>query len=207
MDGTASEKSWMWLEKVLLKKHTEGLIMAAQSQSIRTKAIKANINKSEEDPQCRMCRAKDETVNHLSECPKLAQTEYKRQHSEVAKAVHWDLCSQYGIKCEDKWYEHKSEPVKENSNAKLLWNFKIHADKRLAHNSPDIVLVDKNKDVCHIIDVACPGNSRIVQKEEEKVEKYLDLAIKIKALWGMKSSSAQQLLECWVTSQRDLKGI
>ena len=108
----------------------------------------------------------------------MAQTEYKRRHDEVAKAVHWDLCSQ------DKWYEHKPEPVKENSNAKLLWDFTIQTDKRLAQNRPDIVLVDKNEDVCHIIDVASPGDSRIVQKEDEKVEKYLDL--EIKAMWGMK---------------------
>ena len=134
MDGTARKKSWMWLEKGHLKKHTEELIMAAQSQSIRTKAIKAKIDKSEEDPRCRMCKAKDETVNHLlSDCPKLAQTKYKRRHDEVAKAVHWDLCSQYGIKCEDKWYEHKPEPVRENSNAKLSWDFIIQTDMRLAH--------------------------------------------------------------------------
>ena len=50
---------------------------------------------------------------------------------------------------------------------------------------PDIVLVDKNY-VCHIIDIACPGDSRIVQKEEEKVEKYLNLDIAIKPLWRMK---------------------
>ena len=81
MNGTASEKSWMWLEKGHLKKNTEGMIMAAQSQLIRTKAIKAKIDKSEEESRCRMCRAKDETVNHLlSECPKLAQNEYKRRH-------------------------------------------------------------------------------------------------------------------------------
>mgnify|MGYP001794283847 CR=1 FL=1 len=39
---------------------------------------------------------------------------------------------------------------------------------------------------CHIIDVACSGDSRIAMKEEEKVNKYRDLGIEIKALWHMK---------------------
>ena len=39
--------------------------------------------------------------------------------------------------------------------------------KRLAHNRPNVVAIDKNEDVCHIIDVACLGDSRIVQKEDE----------------------------------------
>ena len=140
MDGTANEKSWMWLETSDLKKRPEGLIIAAQSQSLKTSAIKAKIDKSQEDPRCRKCRSKDETVNLLlRECPKLAQSEYNCLHDEVAKAVHWDLCNQYGIKCEDIWYEHKPELVSDNSNA-------IQTDKRLAHNRPDIVVVDTNEE-------------------------------------------------------------
>ena len=50
----------------------------------------------------------------------------------------------------------------------------------------DIVVIDKAKKECHIIDVACPGDSRIVLKEEEKIDKYHDLAIEIKALWRLK---------------------
>ena len=56
----------------------------------------------------------------------------------------------------------------------------------LPHNRPDIVVIDKAKKECHIIDVACPGDSRIVFKEEEKIDKYRDLAIEIKALWCLK---------------------
>ena len=59
--------------------------------------LKARIDGTREDASCIMCRSKDETVNHLlSECPKLAQVEYKRRHDNVAKGIHWDLCKQYG---------------------------------------------------------------------------------------------------------------
>ena len=63
----------------------------------------------------------------------------------------------------------------ENEKAKILWNFTIQTDKRLSHNRPDIVVVDKMSKRCHIIDVACSGDSRIAMKEEEKVNKYRDL--------------------------------
>ena len=80
MEGVASEKSLEWLEKCHLKKSTQGLIMAAQSQSLRTNAINTKIDKTKSNPSCRLCK-KSETVNHLlSECLKLTQTEYKHRH-------------------------------------------------------------------------------------------------------------------------------
>ena len=48
-----------------------------------------------------------------------------------------------------------------------------------------LIVVDKNKRMCHIIDMACPGDSRIALKEEEKLNKYQDLALEIKTLWRM----------------------
>ena len=38
----------------------------------------------------------------------------------------------------------------------------------MLHNRPDIVVVDKSKRMCHIIDMAYPGDSRIALKGEEK---------------------------------------
>ena len=74
----------------------------------------------------------------------------------------------------------------ENEKAKILWDFTIQTDKRLPHNRPVTTVVDKMIKRCHIIVVACPGDSRIAMKEEEKVNKYRDLGIEIKALWHMK---------------------
>ena len=90
----------------------------------------------------------DETVNHLlSECPKLAQSDYKR-HDNVAKAIHWDLCKQVNIDSGEKWYVHSPGTVAENENAKGLWDFiTIQTDKTLPHNRPDIAKVDRKKRV------------------------------------------------------------
>ena len=41
---------------------------------------------------------KGESVQHLvSGCEKLAQKEYKRQHNNVGKKVHWDLCKKNAL--------------------------------------------------------------------------------------------------------------
>ena len=54
MDEIASENSWSWLKTGYLKKETEGLLVAAQSQTLRTNAIKAKIDKSQENSLCRL---------------------------------------------------------------------------------------------------------------------------------------------------------
>ena len=65
MEGVANDKTWRWLEKCHLKKSTEGLSMAAQSLSLRTNATKAKKDKTQKDSLCRLCKKKDETVNHI----------------------------------------------------------------------------------------------------------------------------------------------
>ena len=58
-------ESWGWLRDGELKKETEGLMMAAQTQSLRTNTIRANIDKTQEDSKCRMCKQEEETVSHI----------------------------------------------------------------------------------------------------------------------------------------------
>ena len=48
------------------------------------------------------------------------------------------------------------------------------------------MFVDKQNKNCLIIDIACPGDRRVDIKQEEKINKYFDLAIEIKELWKVK---------------------
>ena len=86
-------------------------------------------------PKCRKRNQKDETINHIaSECPALAQNQYKKRHATMARAVHWNLSKKYQMPCSNKWYEHQSQPVTENEDAKLLWDYSIRTDRvRPAH--------------------------------------------------------------------------
>ena len=89
----AREDSWRWLRNGFLKKETEGLILAAQEQALRTNSIKHSIDKTSETPLCRLCRDCSETVRHIvSGCKKLAQRECRKRHDKVALRVHCEIC-------------------------------------------------------------------------------------------------------------------
>ena len=177
-------KSWSWLERGELKKETEGLLMAAQDQALRTNNLKVHIEKQEGSPLCRMCHDKNESVGHLvSECSKLAQREYKGRHDRVATAVHWGLCQKYGIPSTEQWYKHRAEAVVETQQVKLLWDFTIQTDHVIEHRRPDIVVLEKQAKRALIIDIAVPGDCRVDEKEKEKMERYEELAREIRRLW------------------------
>ena len=46
-----------------------------------------------------------------------------------------------------------------------------------------VTLVDKKGKSCIIIDIAVPGDCRVLEKELEKIEKYQNLKIELKRLW------------------------
>ena len=182
-ENIASKDSWIWLANGNLKKETEGLLIAAQDQALRTNVIKAKIDKSRDDPKCRMCKEGDESVTHIiSQCKKLAQTEYKIRHDNVAKAVHWELCKKNGLDHVDKWYDHEPESVMENEECKILWDFTIQTDRMIGARRPDITIVNKETRECQLIDIACPGDNKVAEKENEKIDKYRDLAREVSKL-------------------------
>ena len=49
----------------------------------------------------------------VSECTKIAQTEYDNRHDEVAAAVHWSMCryKRHGLPHSEKWYDNRAQPV------------------------------------------------------------------------------------------------
>ena len=86
----ASSKTWEWLRRGELKRETEGLITAAQDQSLRTNVMKARIEKSDVSNMCRMCNAAGDTVFHIvSECE---SDGVQRQTRQVSQGDPLDLC-------------------------------------------------------------------------------------------------------------------
>ena len=78
INNTSLQKTWTWLRKGNPKRETESLLISAQDNAIRTNHIKARMDKTQQNSRCRLCGDWDETIYHIiSECSKLAQTEYK----------------------------------------------------------------------------------------------------------------------------------
>ena len=160
---------------------------AAQNQCIRKNLVQANIDKSQGNSLCRACRKVDESTYHIvSGCSKLAQKECKRRHDNLGKIVHWKLARKRNFEAGDKWYEHELESVLENEDYKILWDFSIQTDHVIEARRPDLVVVDKKERSYKIIDFAVHGDSRIEEKEKDKIEKNEDLGRDLQKIWNVK---------------------
>ena len=81
---------------------------------------------------------------------------------------------------------HNPESVLENDTHKFLWDFDIQTDHIISGRRFDLMIVNKKKRTCKIVDFAVPADHRIKLKECEKKYKYLNLARELKKLWNMK---------------------
>ena len=79
---------------------------------------------------------------------------------------------------------HNPAPVQENDSHKLLWDFNIQTDHLIPARRPDLIIINKRKRICKIVDFAVLADHRINLKENEKKDKYL--ARELKKLLNMK---------------------
>ena len=63
----------------------------------------------------------------------------------------------------------------------------INTDKLIKANRPDIIIKDKRKRLCTLIDMAIPSERNVASKEVEKISKYKGLEIEISKMWSMKT--------------------
>ena len=80
---------------------------------------------------------------------------------------------------------HNPAPILENDTPKLLWDFDIHTDHLISARRPDLIIINKKKRTCKIVDIAVPADHRIKLRECEKKDKYLDFAKELKKIWNM----------------------
>ena len=134
-----------------------------------------------------MCSRVGETINYiLSECPRLAQKEYKRKHDWILRSIHWEIGRANGILVKQKWCERQPEAVIDNDSCKILWDFPVQADHFITVRRLDMLVIDKDHHECQIIDFAIPYDTRVDDKEVEKIQKYLDVVKEVKKMWNMK---------------------
>ena len=70
--------------------------------------------------------------------------------------------------------------------APVLWDFNIQTGHLIPARRQDLIIINKRKRICKIVDSAVPADHGINRKESAKKDKYLDLARELKKLWNMK---------------------
>ena len=61
----------------------------------------------------------------------------------------------------------------------------IQTDHVIEAERPDFIVVDKKERSCKIIDFAVSRDSRIEEKEIDKIEKYQDLGRELQKIWNI----------------------
>ena len=140
---------------------------------------------------CRMCGKSAETVGHLtSGCGMLAQREYRRRHDRMGLRVYWELCGKYGIKRSDRWYEEVPDDVRVSSDGQyeIWWDRAVITTKKLEHNRPDVVVIDRLLRWGWIVDFAVPFDNNVVRKEDEKIYNYENLTTELRGMYGLSTA-------------------
>ena len=78
------------------------------------------LKQEETRPRCRLCGDRDETTNHITECSKLVEKEYKTRHDYLGKMIHWKLCKKFEFDDTNNWYMHNPELILENETQNSL---------------------------------------------------------------------------------------
>ena len=145
-----------WLRNGQFKRKTESLLY--QYKMTQWKPIKSKRE------YVRLCGDRDKTINLIiTECCKLAQTEYKTRHDWVGKVIHWELCKKLKFDHTNKWYIHNSAAVLENDT-------QTPTGLRHTNGSPNLtrktnIQQKQKKRNCKIVDFPLPVAHRIKLKE------------------------------------------
>ena len=139
---------------------------------------------------CSLCGESSKTVMHLSSgCPVLAKSKYRIRHDIVGKHIHWLLLKKHGIPTGNKWYSHVPNVVTETDDGKvtIYWDKPIKTDRKVSYNRPDVVVIDREENTWYIVDFAIPMDHHVKEKEEEKIDKYMDLAAEVRRQFRVKT--------------------
>lgn len=186
-EGIDRRSSFDYLQKGYLHPETEGFIAAIQDKVVRTRNYERHILKTSVVDKCRKCGTPGETIEHVTGgCPLLANDLYLGRHNSVASIIHQRLaCMNNLVDKTLPHYKYAPEPVLENNNVVLYWDRPIITDRHIQNHRPDILLIDKAKKTGLIIDIAVPLTHNLAKTENEKITKYLDLAVELRRMWKL----------------------
>ena len=163
---------------------------AAQEQALRVNSKKHHINNQDVSLMCGLCAESSETVMHLnSGCPVFAKLKCQIRHDIVGKRTHLLLLKIHGIPTGNKWYSHVPNVVTETDNGEvtIYWGKAIKTDRKVSYNRQDMVVIDRVQNAWYILDFAIPIDRHVKEKEEEKIDKFMDLAAEVRRKFRMKT--------------------
>lgn len=117
----------------------------------------------------------------LSACSKYAPNLYISRHDAALKVIYYNLRHRYGIDSKPiPPYDTRDIPAAvENDRVKIFWNFAFSTTLRITANKPDLVVIHRPTSTMFVLEMTCPSEKRILEKETEKRAKYKDLIMQL----------------------------
>ena len=104
---------------------------------------------TQKNSKCSLSGGRNETVNHIWECNKREQKQYKTRLDRVGKVTHWELCKKLKFVHAEKW--HMNKPV---NICPRKYDFEIQMNHPILARRPNLLL----KKTCHRADFALLAN-------------------------------------------------
>jgi len=100
------------------------------------------------------------------------------RHDKVCAHLQYSVCKAVGNEMADTG-THTCPSQCMNRKMLVLWNQAVHTNREVTKCGPDIIIKNKKKKTCILIDVAVPADRNVMKKETEKELKYKSLCTEI----------------------------
>jgi hypothetical protein len=171
-----ARNSSLWLKKGLLSSIAVNNVLAAQESQLYVAGHVLHRGSSK-NQRCRLnCHgpgehSERETPQHiLTGCAHWRHSLMVDRHDGVARNLYNAMCRKLGL--ETRHYRQKIEGVRETGPYILYWNHPLITTRKVRHNRPDIVLVNKIEKTTVIIEISVSWFMCLDSQEKRKYAKY-----------------------------------
>ena len=123
------------------------------------------------------------------------------RHNPVAKVILNEV-----IKEDQQPRTDRPLPVINTPTKEIWWDKPLQTPKKIKHNRPDIVIWDRNRTTCTIVEVGVPLDFNIASRQRNKADKYMPLMSELQQMYpGFKYQVAPIILGALGTVPNRLK--
>ena len=73
--------------------------------------------------------------------------------------------------------------VTKTSNIEVWWDIPVKLSNRVKHNRPEMIIWDKQKLQCKVIDFSVPLDNNVPMKETEKINNYIPMISELQQMY------------------------
>ena len=132
----------------------------------------------------RLCKTNIEVITHIiSACPLMSSRYYlPLRHDPVAKAIYLEHTKKNANT--EVRFRIKNKSIEKIGDYEYWWNVPIRTNTKLPHNKSDILIWNKKRKTCSVIETSCPADVNITRKTNEKLQKYAPLIRNLQMMYN-----------------------